>query len=333
VVDAIDTQLMQATKAHQEEFTRRLHAFNQLAAKQSNGEHAKPTGFLQSEGLSAHERSFLEVLQTIFMLQKAGVPRSAVQRCMNQWVKSVWSGEYDESVCMSFRPKDEPAPRRYAFLETAEDDVQVSAGTASSQERALQHDVQTSAGTASSQEQALKQPRELSSNDGRTSSKAAALHVPGSLLSRQTTPWQIGEGPVLRSVGNTNGETPNVDSKTQANDQAEIAKQAQPSDLPRGTNFSESVPLQQILTSRSRHGKVRVDGCICRFALLLIGFASGWMSFKLQTHNSPGWSAGFGPPKVARICFECGGGCFTFKDHGIRKSSIVFPRGRRRVPL
>merc|ERR1740123_701354 len=99
---------MQATKAHKEEFTRRLHAFNQLAAKQSNGEHAKPTVFLQSEGLSAHEKSFLEVLQTIFTLQEAGAPRSAVQRCLNQWVKSVWSGEYDKSICTSLRPKDEP---------------------------------------------------------------------------------------------------------------------------------------------------------------------------------------------------------------------------------
>lgn len=91
VLDAIDAQVTQATKARQEEFNRRMSAFTQSPdAKRAQAENISPAAFLESEGLAAHEGSLLEILRLIQTMQKSGAPRSGVQRCLNQWVKSTW---------------------------------------------------------------------------------------------------------------------------------------------------------------------------------------------------------------------------------------------------
>jgi len=91
VLDAIDAQVTQATKARQEEFNRRMSAFSQTSdTKRTQAENTTPAAFLESEGLVAHESSLLEILRLIQTMQEAGAPRSGVQRCLNHWVKSTW---------------------------------------------------------------------------------------------------------------------------------------------------------------------------------------------------------------------------------------------------
>jgi len=329
VVHAIDTQLIQAKKAHQEKFTRRLQSFNQGAdAKQSKGSNGKPESFLQDEGLSAHEGSFLELLQIIFCLREARAPRSAVQRCLNQWVKSVWSGEYDASICMSLRSKDEPAGANATHPEPQKTKQMTVA---------QQQQGQSNACVALSQDGASKQPRELSSNDGHIANKAAAIHAAASLTIRQTTPspprqstpWQAAVGPVLRMEEyDTNGETPTAAPKPRANSKEETVRQVELSDLPRGITPPPSASFQQTLESRPRQAKVRLNGCICRFAFLLIGFACGWMSSKIRMDDAPGLSTACCPPKQIRIVPEFVGN--FFKGRGMHKSRVVHPYSKRR---
>jgi len=322
VVHAIDTELMQAKKAHQEEFTRRLQAFNQGAdAKQSKGGHCKPESFLQDEGLSDHKEPLSELLKIIFCLREARAPRSAVQRCLNQWVKSVWSGEYDASVCMSLRPNDKPTTTR----------MEMAGATATHSELqrtehmivARQHHRQSVAETASNQVRASKQPQKVYSNDGHVDNRAATLHVAMSLPIRQTTPlpprqtmpWQSGVGPALRTVGcNTDGATPTA--------------APEPSDAPRGITPLPSGSLLQALESRPPQAHVRLDRCVCLFAFLLIGFASGWMSSTLRMNDAPRWNTASGPPKKGRMVGEVFGQ--FLKGRGMRKSKAVSPHSKWR---
>jgi len=337
VVHAIDTQLMHATKANQEEFIRRLHAFNHGAgAKQCTGEHATPAVFLQSEGLSAHKESFKEILQIIFHLQKAGATRSAVHRCLNHWVKSVWSGEYDESVCTSWQPKDEPATTKIDIARESATHVEPQRAEPGIAQQ--QHHGQSNEGIVSSQECAVKQAPEMSSTNGCVSSKAMVLNAAPSLPKRLTTPWQVLEGPVLRSVARaTNCETSYAVSKPQLRKEPSDLRRecsdlkTEPSDLTQSTRLPPSVSLQQMLNSRPRHAKIRVDGCLCRFALLLIGFASGWMSSTLPMHDARGWSATSCPS--ALINGEVDRRIFNFCSNGrMRKPRIAYQRSKRRRP-
>jgi len=91
VLDAIDAQVTQATKARHEEFNRRMQAFTQVPdSKRAQAENTSPAAFLESEGLAAHEASLLEILRLIEKMQEAGAPRSGIQRCLNHWVKSTY---------------------------------------------------------------------------------------------------------------------------------------------------------------------------------------------------------------------------------------------------
>mmetsp|Transcript_85470 Transcript_85470/g.242326 ORF Transcript_85470/g.242326 Transcript_85470/m.242326 type:complete len:1292 (+) Transcript_85470:51-3926(+) len=91
-LENVDAQLTQATRARQEEFVRRMSMFNASPDKRPEEPPADPASFLRAEGLSAFEGPLLEVLQVLQSMQEAGAPRSGVQRCLNQWMKSTWGG-------------------------------------------------------------------------------------------------------------------------------------------------------------------------------------------------------------------------------------------------
>jgi len=96
VLADIDAQLAQASRARREEFARRASLFNQTPERGSAGRAeeapADPATFVRTEGLSAHEGPLLEILGLMRALQEAGAPRSGVQRCVQQWLRSTWGG-------------------------------------------------------------------------------------------------------------------------------------------------------------------------------------------------------------------------------------------------